>query len=62
MPHTSVGYWQARITVLLGDEVRAMSLMAESIGPQGRWLMHADFDFERMWKTKAFRDFVRPKG
>ena len=62
MPHTSVGYWQSKITVLLGDERRAMTLMREAIGPQGRGGMHADFDFERIWDTQLFRDFVRPKG
>lgn len=62
MPHTSVGYWQSKISVLLGDEARAVTALSESIGPQGRWGMHADFDFERMWNSKVFRDFVRPKG
>ncbi|HKP27954.1 MAG TPA: BTAD domain-containing putative transcriptional regulator [Gemmatimonadales bacterium] len=61
-PHTSVGYWQSKITVLLGDERRALALMSEAIGPQGRGGMHADFDFERIWATRLFRDFVRPKG
>jgi hypothetical protein len=62
MPHTSVGYWQSKISVLLGDEARAVTALSESVGPQGRWGMHADFDFERMWNSKVFRDFVRPKG
>ena len=62
MPHTSVGYWQSKISVLLGDEERALTLLAESIGPQGRQGFHAEFEFERIWKTKAFRDFIRPKG
>ena len=62
MPHTSVGYWQSKITVLLGDERRALALMSEAIGPQGRGGMHADFDFERIWGTSLFRDFIRPKG
>jgi hypothetical protein len=62
MPHTSVGYWQAKVTMLLGDERRAIALMSEAVGPQGRGGMHADFDFERIWGTRLFRDFVRPKG
>lgn len=62
MPHTSVGYWQAKITMLLGDHRRALLLMTEAVGPQGRGGMHADFDFERIWSTREFRDFVRPKG
>ena len=48
--------------MLLGDERGAMMLMTEAVGPQGRGGMHADFDFERIWGTRLFRDFVRPKG
>ena len=39
-----------------------MMLLAETFGPQGRSGMHADVDFERMWKSRAFREFTRPKG
>jgi hypothetical protein len=39
-----------------------MTTLAETFGPQGRSGAHADFDFERMWKSRAFREFVRPKG
>jgi DNA-binding SARP family transcriptional activator/tetratricopeptide (TPR) repeat protein len=62
-PHAEAGYWQGKISALLGDEERAIECWKESAGQQGRsGPVHADFDFERMWRTKAFLDFIRPKG
>ena len=61
-PDEVASYWQGKIAVLLGDDVRAMQRMREVCGPQGRAGLHVDFDFERMWKSKVFREFVRPKG
>src|SRR6187401_1380865 len=45
-PHAMAGYWQSKISALLGDEEGAMMLLAETFGPQGRSGMHADVDFE----------------
>jgi len=61
-PNEVASYWQGKIAVLLGDDARAMQRMREVCGPQGRAGMHVDFDFERIWKSKVFREFVRPKG
>jgi DNA-binding SARP family transcriptional activator/TolB-like protein len=61
-PHAEAAYWQSRISVLLGDDARGMTLLAESAGPQGHGGLHRDFDFERIWDTKTFREFIRPKG
>ena len=61
-PHAMAGYWQSKISALLGDDERAMRTLADMFGPQGRAGPHADFDFERIWKSRAFREFTRPKG
>jgi predicted Zn-dependent protease len=62
-PHAEAGYWQGKIAAILGDEERAIAWWKDSMGAQGRsGGVHTDFDFERMWHTKAFREFVRPKG
>ena len=61
-PHAFAGYWQSKISAVLGDEARAMKWLAEAAGPQGRSEMHTDFDFESMWNSRAFLEFVRPKG
>jgi hypothetical protein len=61
-PHGEAGYWQSKISVLLGDDAHGMTLLMESAGPQGHEGPHRDFYFERMWVTKAFREFIRPKG
>ena len=61
-PHAEAGYWQGKIAALLGEEQRAMEMLRDALGAQGRGGPHEDFDFERMWPTKAFREFVRPKG
>ena len=55
------GYWQAKISALLGDEARALALLSE-VWPQGHFLLHAEFDYESMWRAPAFRALVRPKG
>lgn len=61
-PHSEAGYWQSKISMLLGDEARAMALLVEWAGPQGLEGLHRDFDFERLWGTKPFREYIRPKG
>lgn len=61
-PRTVAGYWQAKIAALLGDEKRAMTMMSDGAGAQGHSGFHAEFDFERMWRLKEFRAFIRPKG
>ena len=61
-PNAIAGYWQSKINALLDDEERAMRALAETFGPQGRSGMHSDFDFEGIWKSRAFREFVKPKG
>ena len=57
-----VSYWQAKIAVLLGDDLRAIQRLKEVAGPQGHWGPHADSDYERIRESKAFREFIRPKG
>jgi hypothetical protein len=61
-PHATAGYWQSKISSLLGDEAGAMKSLSEASGPQGRSVMHLDFDFEGMRDSREFREFVRPKG
>jgi DNA-binding SARP family transcriptional activator len=61
-PHAIAGYWQAKISAVLGDRDRAMRGLTECFGPQGRSGMHTDFDFEGMSSVPAFKAFIRPKG
>jgi hypothetical protein len=61
-PRAVSGYWQAKISSILGDEERALMLMGEVWGQQGSSGPHMDFDTERMWSAKEFRAFIRPKG
>src|SRR5262245_22799677 len=61
-PRETIGFWQAKIAVLLGQNDRAMTLAADALGSQGRGALHSDSDFERIWGTKEFREFIRPKG
>jgi len=62
LPNTEAGYWQSKINAILGNEERALVLMSEVWGLQGISGIHAEFDYERLWRSKAFREFVRPKG
>jgi hypothetical protein len=61
-PHAIAGYWQSKISALVGDEQRAIRGLVEAFGPQGRSGMHVDMDFELMRHSRAIRDFFRPKG
>ncbi|MGH7713573.1 MAG: BTAD domain-containing putative transcriptional regulator, partial [Gemmatimonadaceae bacterium] len=61
-PRRQAGYWQSKISVLLGDEARALTWLSDAIGPQGRGALHLDFDFERMWNSLELRELIRPKG
>ena len=61
-PHAIVGYWQGKISAILGDEKRAIEGLTECFGPQGRSGMHSDADFEHIRQGRPFREFVRPKG
>ena len=61
-PKAEAGYWQSKINAILGDEERALVLMSEVWGLQGNSGIHAEFDYERLWRSTAFRAFVRPKG
>jgi DNA-binding SARP family transcriptional activator/tetratricopeptide (TPR) repeat protein/TolB-like protein len=61
-PHAIAGYWQGKISAVLGDRDRAMRGLSECLGPQGRPGTHSDFDFEGMSSLPAFREFIRPKG
>ena len=60
-PRAIAGYWQAKISSILGDERDALLLMSE-VWPQGDISPHMDFDHERMWSSVEFRRFTRPKG
>jgi DNA-binding SARP family transcriptional activator/TolB-like protein len=60
-PNAIAGYWQAKISALLGDHAGAMKRLSDAFGPQGR-PGHSDFDFEALWRSRAFRDFKRLKG
>jgi hypothetical protein len=60
-PRAIAGYWQAKISSILGDEQRALILMSE-VWPQGDVSAHTDFDHERMWNAKEFLRFTRPRG
>jgi predicted Zn-dependent protease len=60
-PRAIAGYWQAKISSILGDEQHALALLAE-VWPQGDVAPHMDFDYERMWTADEFRRFVRPRG
>jgi hypothetical protein len=61
-PKAEAGYWQSKINAILGNEERALVLMSEVWGLQGNSGIHAEFDYERLWPSSAFRAFVRPKG
>jgi hypothetical protein len=61
-PRAIAAYWQAKISSILGDEQRALTLIGDVWGPQGHFGPHADFDFESMWDAKEFRALIRPKG
>ena len=61
-PHAIAGYWQGKISAILGNEAQAMRGFIECFGPQGRSGVHAEFDFERYWGTPTFKAFTRPKG
>jgi len=52
---------QARIVAALGDANRAVRMLREAIGGQGRDL-HSDTDFEPLVGNPGYRDFIRPKG
>jgi len=60
-PRAIAGYWQAKISSILGDERDALLLMSE-VWPQGDSGPHMDFDHERMWSSEEFRRFIRPRG
>jgi DNA-binding SARP family transcriptional activator len=61
-PRAVAGYWQSKISSILGDEQRALTSMTEVWGQQGVHYPHMDFDYERMWNVSTFRAFIRPKG
>jgi DNA-binding SARP family transcriptional activator/tetratricopeptide (TPR) repeat protein len=62
-PRAIAGYWQSKISSILGDEQHALMFMTEVWGQQGiHHAPHIDFDYERIWNAEAFRAFVRPKG
>ena len=61
-PNAFAGYWQSKIRMLLGDEAGAMQKLSETYGPQGRNGVHNDFDFESIWRSRQYREFLRPKG
>jgi tetratricopeptide (TPR) repeat protein len=61
-PHAIAGYWQSKISAVLGDTAGAMRSLNEAFGPQGRPGIHGEFDYERIAKSRMFREFVRPKG
>jgi hypothetical protein len=61
-PRMIAGYWQSKISSILGDEQRALTLMTEVWGQQGIHGVHAEFDYERMWRAREFRRFISPKG
>jgi tetratricopeptide (TPR) repeat protein len=52
---------QARIVALLGDSKRAVRMLREALGGQGRDL-HMDADFEMLISDLDFKAFIRPKG
>jgi tetratricopeptide (TPR) repeat protein len=54
-------YAQARIVALLGDPDRAVRMLREALGGQGRDL-HMDADFEPLARDPGFKGFIRPKG
>jgi len=61
-PRAISGFWQAKISALLGDDQRALTLMSQIYGPQGHHGAHTDFDYERLWGSPEFLTFIRPKG
>jgi serine/threonine-protein kinase len=61
-PKAIAGYWQAKISAILGDERRALTFMSEVWGQQGAPGAHMDFDYERIWNASEFRRFTSPKG
>jgi DNA-binding SARP family transcriptional activator len=60
-PNAVAGYWQSKISSILGDEQHALVMMAD-VWPHGAFGIHIDFDYERMWAAKDFRAFIRPRG
>jgi hypothetical protein len=61
-PRRVAGYWQGKISAILGDERRALTAITDVWGPQGLYGPHQDFDLERIWRSPGFREFIRPKG
>jgi hypothetical protein len=45
-PRAIAGYWQAKISSILGDHQRALVLMSEVWGLQGNPAPHIDFDYD----------------
>jgi DNA-binding SARP family transcriptional activator/tetratricopeptide (TPR) repeat protein len=60
-PRAVAGYWQSKISAILGDEQHALVMMAD-VWPHGTSGVHMDFDYERMWSANGFRAFIRPRG
>ena len=61
-PRMIAGYWQSKISSILGDDQQALTWMTDVWGQQGIHGVHADFDYERMWNASGFRRFISPKG
>jgi DNA-binding SARP family transcriptional activator len=61
-PRAIAGYWQSKISAILGDEELAIRRLIEAFGPQGRSGLHVDRDYDRIQHSSAFREWTRPKG
>jgi tetratricopeptide (TPR) repeat protein len=56
--------WRARITALLGEKERAMTLLRDAIAHGAKFgtRIHCNIDFEPLWDYPPFQELLRLKG
>ena len=60
-PHAMAGYWQSKISGVLGDTVGAMRSLIETYGPQGRSGMHQNSTSSECGTLDCFGSLYVPR-